>query len=481
MDKKNNVSQTRHPQSSRKLPANVASLEPIPAQLLQAQASAGQGSAIQGSAVQGSAVQGNVGEERVDRVVFDETPNLSPTLPEIAKAPEVRVAKGRVMMLGLRGIPHLQGGIEKHVEMLSQELVARGWDVDVLGRSRYLPEKSVATWRGIRIVPLWAPKSILFEAIIHTLFGVLYAALRRPDILHIHAIGPGLLAPIARLLGLKVVLTHHGFDYDREKWSPSSKRILRFGERLSMMFANGRIAVSRDVAETMKRRYNSDVVHVPNGVEVRRSPVASQATLERFGLQPRRYIIMVARFVPEKRQTDLIAAFAKLAPPDWKLVLVGGPDHQRVNYAKEIETAAARSPNVVLTGFQSGEDLAALFSQAGLFVLPSMHEGMPISLLEAMSYGLPVLASDIVANHEVSLPPEDYFPVGDVEALTQALARKIAEPFGQEVAQSRIRDIERMYAWSTITRDTLAVYNAVTGKNEAGKGDTGKGEAKEQR
>jgi glycosyltransferase involved in cell wall biosynthesis len=215
----------------------------------------------------------------------------------------------------------------------------------------------------------------------------------------------------------------------------------------------------------MKSRYGSDVAHIPNGVTVRPS-LFGKETLNRFGLQRRRYIVMVARFVPEKRQTDLIAAFAKLDRPDWKLVLVGGADHQRTAYAKEIETMAARVPNVVLTGFQSGEDLAALFSQAGLFVLPSIHEGMPISLLEAMSYGLPVLASDIVANHEVDLPPEDYFPAGDVDALTKALERKISEPFGQDVALARIREVERTYAWSSITRSTLAVYRSVIGNKK---------------
>lgn len=452
MDRKITVSQSRLPQSARKLPSNVEALEPIPSQLAQARA---------------IGLPAHARQDHVERVVVDEAPRLSPTLPEIVRTTDRSVQKRRVMMLGLRGIPHLQGGIEKHVEMLGQELVARGWDVDVLARSQYLPQKGVSTWRDIRVVPLWAPKSIFLEAIVHTFVGVLYAAVRRPDILHIHAIGPGLLAPLARLFGLKVVVTHHGYDYDREKWSPAAKRILRFGERLSMMFANARIAVSRDVTDTMSRRYGSAVTHVPNGVEVRRSPAGSKATLDRFGLRHRLYIVMVARFVPEKRQTDLIAAFSRLAQNDWKLVLIGGADHQRMAYAKEIETAAARDPNVVLTGFQSGEELAALFSQAGLFVLPSVHEGMPISLLEAMSYGLPVLASDIVANHEVNLPPEDYFPPGDIEALATALARKIAEPFGQEIAQSRIRDVEKTYAWSAITRDTLAVYDAVTDGNRA--------------
>ena len=449
MNEKTNTPKMRHSQSTRTYPGDISSLEHIPAQLLQAHALPHSDQA---------------GHSRIERVVLNQTPRLSPVLPDIGTAPGIRVdrepVRRRVMMLGLRGIPNVQGGIEKHVEMLSQELAARGWDVEVLARRQYLPEPTASAWRGIRVTPLWAPKSMLLETFVHTLVGVVYAAVRRPDILHIHAVGPGLLAPLARLLGLKIVMTHHGYDYEREKWSTTAKRVLKLGERLAMWFANARIAVSRDVTETMKSRYGADVAHIPNGVTVTPSLVG-KATLDRFGLQRRRYIVMVARFVPEKRQTDLIAAFEKLKQTDWKLVLVGGADHKGMAYAKEIEAAAARVPDVVLTGFQSGEDLAALFSQAGLFVLPSLHEGMPISLLEAMSYGLPVLASDIVANHEVDLPPEDYFPPGDIDALAKALERKMAEPFGQEGALSRIRKVEQTYAWPSITRSTLAIYHSV--------------------
>ncbi len=454
MNKKTDAFVKRHSVSARKLPEELASLE-----------------AAAGSRRDSPppALQAGRGHRLVERMIVSQPPRLSPALPapglpDDVASPDIRVGRNagrkRVMMLGLRGIPNVQGGVEKHVEMLAQELVARGWDVDVVGRRRYLAKGTASLWRGIRLVPLWAPRSMLLEAFVHTLVGVLYAGVRRPDVLHIHAIGPGLLAPLARLLGLNVIVTHHGYDYDREKWSAAAKRVLKLGERLSMQFAHARIAVSRDVAETMEYRYGTEVAHVPNGVAVRPSLVGKE-TLDRFGLQRRRYIVMVARFVPEKRQTDLIAAFERLQQSQWKLVLVGGPDHNGIGYAKEIEAKAERVPNVVLTGFQSGEDLAALFSQAGLFVLPSSHEGMPISLLEAMGYGLPVVASDIAANHEIELPPEDYFPVGDIDALAAALRRKIAEPFSQESALARIRAVEQVYAWPSITRSTVAVYKSV--------------------
>lgn len=395
------------------------------------------------------------------RYTLTSPPSLSPGLPDIVPyrgpAADRDTVRHRVMMLGLRGVPDIQGGVETHVEMLAQELVLRGWDVEVVGRRKYLSKQPMTAWRGVRITPLWAPSSASTEAFFHTFFGVVYAAFKRPDILHIHAVGPGLFAPLARLFGLRVVVTHHGYDYDREKWNGFAKSILRFGEKLAMRFSNGSIAVSREVTDTMRDRYGSKVAHIPNGVTVRAAPIAGPL-LERFGLRRRRYIVLVARFVPEKRQLDLIQAYARLEQTEWKLALIGGADHRDTGYAKQVETMAAKVDGVVLTGFQRGDDLATLFSQAGLFVLPSSHEGMPIALLEALGYGLPVLASDIPANHEVDLPPEDYFPTGDIDALTAALRRKMDAPFEPERALARIREIEQTYAWPSISRDTIAVY-----------------------
>lgn len=102
--------------------------------------------------------------------------------------------------------------------------------------------------------------------------------------------------------------------------------------------------------------------------------------------------------------------------------------NSRASTKREVRALASRVPGVVLTGFQTGDRLAELFANAALFVLPSSHEGMPIALLEAMAHGLPVLASDIVANRQLGLPAGDYFPLGNVDALSSAIAEKIANP-----------------------------------------------------
>lgn len=365
----------------------------------------------------------------------------------------------RIVFLGLRGIPNVQGGVEKHVEMLAGELTACGWDVEVIGRSRYLPHLASGSWNGIRIFPLWAPRKMALEAIVHTFLGVWFAALRRPDILHIHAVGPALFVPLARLLGLRVVVTHHGYDYERQKWGGFARRVLKLGEYFGMRLSHGRIAVSSQVARAMVERYAAPVTYVPNGVSVAR-PAAKTGILAEFALQPKRYVLLAARFVPEKRQTDLIKAFAKCGDPGFSLVLAGGAEFE-TPYSREVRALAKSVPGVVLTGFQTGDRLAELFVNAALFVLPSSHEGMPIALLEAMASGLPVLASDIAANKELGLPADDYFPLGDVDALATAMAAKMAHPPSEEQARARMREVEQAYSWASVAQKTLQVYRGL--------------------
>ena len=456
MDKRTHVSKRRHPQSARKLPGNLTSLEQIASPLQQAQPLPHPHQA---------------GSERVERIVLNQTPRLSPALPEIASPTESLVGRGgvrrRVMMLGLRGIPNLQGGIEKHVEMLGLELAVRGWDVEVLGRRQYLPEQKPAVWRGIRVTPLWAPKSVLLEAITHTFVGVLHAAIHRPDVLHIHAIGPGLLAPLARLLGLKVVVTHHGYDYDREKWNTLDKKVLRLGEWAGMRFAHGRIVVAKHIADAMQAKFNRNVYFIPNGVQID-IEAADDTVLDEFGLTKGRYVLLVARLVVEKRQMDLIDAFLQADMPDTKLVLVGGGD-ARSDYAEKLRARAKSHSNIVLTGSQSGARLGGLFANAGLFVLPSSHEGMPIALLEALAYGLPILASDIEANLALELDAESYFPLGNVPALSQAMQKKLSDRNMPAQASVDVGEmgskIMARYNWTAVCEQTASLYLSVLKRN----------------
>lgn len=366
-----------------------------------------------------------------------------------------------VMWLGLRGFPEVQGGVETHAEQICTSLVAMGCDVEVVVRAGYQPDHVGSIWKGVRFTRLWAPRSRAFEAIIHTFLGVLYAAVRRPDVLHIQAVGPALLTPLARLFGLRVVVTHHGPDYDRQKWGMAARSLLKLGERLGMRFSNERIVISRHIAGIVSEKYGRESVIIPNGVVLPELPETTGA-LERFGLHSGRYVLLVSRIVPEKRHHDLINAFAGAALPGWKLAIVGASDHPD-DYTASVIEAAGRHPGVVCTGYQSGVALNELYAHAGVFVLPSSHEGLPIALLEALSFGLPVVASDIPANLEVEAEGISYFPLGDVGALSQSLrtiAARASEPYKPDSLRAAV---SAKYNWTDIAEKTAAVYGAVTG------------------
>jgi glycosyltransferase involved in cell wall biosynthesis len=373
----------------------------------------------------------------------------------------------RVMVLGLRGFPNVQGGVESHAEHLCRELVRLGCQMTVVVRSRYQAEDIGQDWQGMRFQRIWSPSSSGLETIVHTFLGVLYAAVVRPDILHIQAIGPAFMTPLARLLGLRVVVTHHGEDYNRQKWGRLARLILQLGENFGMKYAHGRITISLGLQKLVRSNYQLDSAYISNGVDLPQLTQRCDA-LEQFGLTSRNYVLLVSRLVPEKRHLDLIEAFAKADMPGWKLVLVGKADHPDP-YVISVLNAAANASNVVCTGFQTGEALRELYSHAGLFVLPSSHEGLPIAILEAMSYGLPILASDIPANREVACSTTRYFPLGNVTVLAEMLNHSAKVEMQSKRRDNTRRLILRKYQWSDVARKTHALYESIT-RNTGGKG-----------
>lgn len=364
----------------------------------------------------------------------------------------------RILVLGLRGFPDIQGGIERHSENLYPLLVRMGCKVDAIVRSPY-SHLGQTTWKGITYHRLWAPQITGIEAFVHSILGVFYAAIKRPDILHVHGIGPAIVTPLARLFGLRVVVTHHGPDYNREKWGYFARWLLHLGEKWGMKYSHQRIVISQVICDLIRKKYDIDTVVIPNGVNLPEIPETTFA-LEKFGLDKGRYVLIVSRFVPEKRHLDLIYAFNEANLLGWKLVLVGDADHPD-EYSRKVRSVSKKLPNVVITGFQSGLPLAELYTNAGIFVLPSSHEGLPIAMLEALSYSVPVLASDIPANLEVGLQEKYYFPLGDTMALAEAMRRLANE-------ESKLRQswIKERYSWPQIAMNTLEVYKrAVAGSS----------------
>ncbi|MDD2752705.1 MAG: glycosyltransferase family 4 protein [Candidatus Omnitrophica bacterium] len=362
----------------------------------------------------------------------------------------------KIAVVGTRGFPNVQGGVEAHCEHLYPLLAEKGCEVTVFARKPYLEEKEPFLYKGVKIVPLSCPKNKSLEALLHTFYAVLQAKKIHPDLLHIHAVGPALCAPLARILGLKVVMTHHGPDYRRKKWGRLAKQVLKLGEYAGSKCSTSVIAISHNIASEIKAKYQRQAKVIPNGVGQAKLQ-ASEDMLNKFGLLKGKYILAVGRFVPEKGFLDLCAAFAQLEQKDWKLVIVGRPDHAN-RYSAELEKWASWNEDIILTGFLSGSRLWEIFTHAGLFVLPSYYEGLPIALLEALGFGISCIASNIPANQEVGLGEERYFPAGDITMLKERIRRFITLPMSETEKEKQIAEIKAKYNWEKIAQSTWEVY-----------------------
>ena len=401
----------------------------------------------------------------------------------------------KIVVTGTRGIPNVMGGVETHCEELFPRIAAMGEDVTVIRRKSYVND-GLKEWKGVKLVDIETPKKKSFEAIIHTYRAINMAKKLGADILHIHAIGPALLTPYAKMLGMKVVFTHHGPDYDRDKWGKAAKMVLKMGERMGCMFADDVIVISDVIRNLIKEKYGrtKNVHLIYNGVS--KPEICDYPEyFEELGIKKGRYILGMCRFVPEKNLHHLVealniikdeelrikkessalaneelrikkqdsaqadeelgikkqsSALANYELNDVKLVLAGDTDFED-DYSRGLKEMA-RKNGVVLTGFVKGRKLHSLLTNCMCYCLPSSHEGLPIALLEAMSYGVKVIVSDIPANLEVGLPQNDYFHVGNVDELAKKLNDVMTHPV------EHIEYDMTKYDWDKIAREVKEVY-----------------------
>ncbi len=356
----------------------------------------------------------------------------------------------KIVVTGTRGIPDIMGGVETHCEELFPRLALKGHEVTVIRRKSYAKDQ-LTEWKGVNLVDIVTPKKKAFEAIIHTFKAIVKAKKLKAEVLHVHAIGPALLVPFAKLLGMKVVFTHHGPDYDRDKWGFAAKTMLKLGERMGCMFADRVIVISEVIKNLIAQKYGrTKGVHlIYNGVpqpEVCEYP----EYFDELGIEKGKYVLGMCRFVPEKNLHHLVEAFKRIEAKGCKLVLAGDTDFED-EYSKGLKKLA-RENGVVLTGFVKGRKLHSLLTNTRCFVLPSSHEGLPIALLEAMSYQLPVIVSDIPANLEVGLNAENYFACGNIEQLATKLQQNIDSEY------SSVKYDMSKYNWDVIAEQVNQVY-----------------------
>jgi len=366
----------------------------------------------------------------------------------------------KICVLGLRGLPHVMGGVETHCEQLFPLMKELHPDdsFTIIARKAYLPE-NVSEHHGLQIVSLPHARSKHLETITNTIYGVLYARLvLHADLLHLHGIGPALVAPAAKALGMKVVVTYHSKNYEHRKWNRFARVVLRIGELCAIAFGDRVIVVSQCLATNLRRRFPwaaAKIYFIPNGathVSAVKSEICfGDDVLARYGLNGKKYIIAVGRLVPEKGFHDLCQAF-KAADLDCRLVIAGDADH-RDEYSTRLLQQA--SETIVFTGFVAHDALQRLLQNASLFVLPSYNEGLPIAALEAAVAGVPLLMSDIEPNRDLGFRSENYFRTGDVDDLRYKIAQD------HELYRVDRDKILRQYDWDLVAAETAKVYSTV--------------------
>jgi len=366
----------------------------------------------------------------------------------------------RVAVIGCRGMPGVNGGIERHVEELYPRLVERGVSVTVYARSAYCQGDEACG--GVRVVSLDCLSGRYTEAITHTARSMWHARHGGYDLLHVHAIGPGLVLPFASPLGFRrSVLTFHALDYERAKWGRGAKAVLRISEHVAVKCATEVIAVSRSGSRHLEGKYRREIRYIPNGPgKLTRRPPGQ--LLRRLGLQGGDYVLFVGRLIPEKCPDDLVAAITDL--PDLKVVFAGDSSHTD-EYTNRLRSAAGTQ--AIFPGYMYGSDLEELYSSALAYVLPSEVEGLSISLLEALAFGLPVVVSDIPGNVEaLGDPPAGLvYPLRDRRALAAALKRLAgSSELRRDLGAQAVARVELVYDWEAIADQTLAVYERALGR-----------------
>lgn len=372
--------------------------------------------------------------------------------------------KLNVAMLGHKRIPSREGGIEIVVEELSTRMVKLGHSVTCFNRSGHhvsgkeFDGGSIKEYKGVKLKSVITINRKGLAAMTSSFFGAICAAFGKYDVVHFHAEGPCAMLWLPKLFGKRCIATIHGIDWQRAKWGGFASKYIRFGEKVAVKFADEIIVLSEGVQKYFMDTYGRKTVFIPNGVNrpISRSP---QLVKEKYGLDKDGYILFLGRLVPEKGITYLIEAF-KGVTTDKKLVIAGGSSDTDT-FMQELKQLAEGDNRIVFTGFVQGQMLEELYSNAYVYTLPSDLEGMPLSLLEAMSYGNCCLTSDIAECAEVVEDKAILFKKSDIDDLKEKLQYACDNPDAVKKLKDEAADfICSKYNWDDVVEQTLKLYQS---------------------
>lgn len=368
----------------------------------------------------------------------------------------------RIAMLGHKRVPSREGGVEIVVEELGVRMVRKGHQVTCYNRrgrhvsGREFDVPTYKTYKGIRLktVPTIDIKGI--AAMSSSFFAAIRAAFGKYDVVHFHAEGPCAMLWLPKMFGKRCVATIHGLDHQRGKWGKFAKAYIMLGERCAVRFADEIIVLSENVKRYFEDTYNRETVYIPNGVSqpMLREP---DEIAKRFSLKKDEYILFLGRIVPEKGVHYLIEAI-KNVDTDKKLVIAGGASDSR-EYFEALKEKAKFDERILFTDFVTGKTLEELYSNAYLYVLPSDLEGMPLSLLEAMSYGNCCVVSNIPECTEVVKDKAVTFPKSDINALVERIRTLVNdETMVNQYKAEAAAYILAKYDWDKVAAETEEVY-----------------------
>lgn len=372
----------------------------------------------------------------------------------------------KIAYIGVKGLPGTYSGIETHVHELGTRLVKRGHDVTAYVRPQYTP-RHVQEDSGIRLIHLPTIPSKHLDATVHSFLASLHTIIKDYDIVHFHTIGPGCFAPLARISRAKVITTIHRLDYLSGKWGWLARTCLRSAEQISLRVPHATIVVA-PFLQSHYREHGHDVEHIANGVTLPPTNIG-MSRIHELGLEPGKYILFLGRLTPEKRPDWAIRAFQGIHHGVTRLVIAGGSSATD-EYVRSLKSLARPAGDkIIFTGPVYGELKDELLANMRAFLLPSALEGLPITLLEAMSHASPCLVSDIPPHRGVIQHGENGFlhRADDFDDLRQGLAdiMRAGSSDLASIGTAAKRDVADKYEWEKVIDQVECLYETVLSKS----------------
>jgi glycosyltransferase involved in cell wall biosynthesis len=362
----------------------------------------------------------------------------------------------KIAYILLKGMP-LGGGIEKYTEEVGSRLVDRGHDVIVYTMRHYGAKDGLYKGMSIRTMPTFRTRCL--EKLVASFLATVYQSFEKDiDVVHFHAFGPSMFCFIPRFLARKVIVQGHGLEWKRSRWGRGGRLFLRLTEIPSVKPPQAITVVSEVQKRYLAERYGRESIWIPTGVNPSR--IEKPDVITRYGLLGNDYILFAGRLVREKGVHYLVDAYNRIKT-DLKLVIAGDAMHEEA-YKKILYQASKDNKNIIFTGFATGKLLEELFSNCYLFVLPSEIEGLPIALLEAMSYGRCCLVSDIPENREALNDFGFYFENRNVDELSERLEFLLGNADAALALQEKAKShVINNYSWDKIALRFEALYEGM--------------------